>query len=210
MMLQAVLLASLAIVAHGTICCAPLQWEAFKDFTIIDPSGGQRSRQYYSYDAYNERYAFSSNFTDSVSTYKEIWDYRQGTGCRIYSDKQTCEIFPVTGRFPANCIPGGAVDQGPTTYGFGTDSLNTIGYIFSDTNNETVTLATVSRQDCVPVVTTTTFKRAGSYYSYGLNYNNISPGIRDATVFDPPSYCRRSVMKEVNSLYKSLRAPPTF
>ncbi|XP_067659163.1 ependymin-related protein 1-like [Haliotis asinina] len=206
MMLLAVLFASLAVVAHGTICCAPQQWEGFKVFTIVDPSGGQRTRQFYSYDAHNQRYAFSSNFTNSVSSYKEIWDYRQGTGYRINSDKQTCETFAVSGRFPANCIPGGATFEGPTTYGFGTDTLDTITYLYNDTTDEfTNTLAVVTRQECLPVETTTTIFRPGTYYSYALNYNNVSPGIRDATVFDPPSYCRKYATKKANSFYKAPR-----
>ncbi|XP_046579767.1 ependymin-related protein 1-like [Haliotis rubra] len=206
MMLQAVLLASLAIVAHGTICCAPQQWEAFKDYTIVDSSGGERGLQYYSYDALNKRYAISGNYTAFVSSYKEIWDYRQGTGFRIDSDKQTCETFSVSGSFPANCIPGGAVEMGPLFYGFGTDSLSAIAYQFNDTRNEFKnTVAVVSRRDCVPIISTTTILRPGNNYLYALGYNNIFPGIRDVTVFDPPSFCRKSVMKEVNSLYKSLR-----
>ncbi|XP_067659426.1 ependymin-related protein 1-like isoform X1 [Haliotis asinina] len=206
MMLQAVLLASLAVVAHGTICCAPQQWEGFKDYTIVDNSGGERGLQYYSYDALNQRYALSTNYTDNVSSNKEIWDYRQGTGYRINSDKQTCESFAISGRFPANCIPSGAAELGPLFYGFGTDSLSALAFQFNDTRNEFQnTVALVTRRDCVPIISTTTILRPGNNYLYTLGYNNVFPGIRDATVFDPPSYCRKSAMTEVNSLYKALR-----
>ncbi|XP_071110029.1 ependymin-related protein 1-like [Haliotis cracherodii] len=205
MMLQAVLLASMATVALGTICCAPLQWEAFKDFTRVDSSGGRRGLQSYSYDAANERYALSGNYTDFVSSYKEIRDYRKGTGYRINPEAKTCETFAVSGRFPANCIPGGAVAVGPLYYGFGTDSLNAIAYQFNDTKGEFKNvMAVVSKRDCVPIISATTILRPGNNYLETMGYNNITPGIRDITVFDPPSYCKKRATNGSNSMFNEI------
>ncbi|XP_046579639.1 ependymin-related protein 1-like [Haliotis rubra] len=193
MMLQAVLLASLATVALASICCAPQQWEGFKAITTFDPSGVERYLQSYSYDAINQRYAISGNYTSFVSSYKEIWDYGKGTGFRINTEKQTCEAFAVTGTFPANCIPSDAVELGPADYGYGTDSISTIAYQFSDTRDESKnTIALVSSGNCVPVTSTTMVLRPGNNSLHILCFNNIFPGIRDLSIFDPPAYCRKS------------------
>ncbi|XP_046579755.1 ependymin-related protein 1-like [Haliotis rubra] len=92
--------------------------------------------------------------------------------------------------------------MGPLFYGFGTDSIAAIAYQFNDTRNEFEnTVAIVSRRDCVPIISTTTILRPGNNYLKALGYNNIFPGIRDSSVFDPPSYCRKSAKNAVNTVY---------
>ncbi|XP_067659452.1 ependymin-related protein 1-like [Haliotis asinina] len=189
MMLQAILLASLATVALGSICCAPQQWEGFEAVSNLDASGIDRYLLSYSYDAINQRYAINDNYTSLVSARKEIWDYRQGIVFRINTEKRTCETFTVTGTFPASCIPSGAVDMGPFFYGLGTDTLSARAYQFNDTTGEFKNIvAVVTARGCFPITRTTVILRPGS----GNNVlrvacvNNILPGIRDSTNLRPP------------------------
>ncbi|XP_067658748.1 ependymin-related protein 1-like [Haliotis asinina] len=191
MMLQAILLANLATVALASICCAPQQWEGFKAISTFDASGINRYLESYSYDAINQRYVINSNYTDTfLGTYKEIWDYGKGTGYRINTEKQTCQSFSVTGRFPFNCIPSGAVELNPVTIGYGKGGISAIPYQFNDTTDEFKNILTyVSDRNCVPITTTTLIERPGNSFLSVECVNEILPGIRDLSVFDPPYYC---------------------
>ncbi|XP_046579501.1 ependymin-related protein 1-like [Haliotis rubra] len=202
MMLQALLLASLATVALASICCAPQQWEGFKAVSSFDASGINRYLQGYSYDAINQRYAVSGNYTAAfLGTYKEVWDYGKGTGFRINSLTQTCETFAVTGRFPANCIPSDALELSPATFGFGKERLPSIPYQFNDTRGEFKNIvAYVSAKNCVPITTSTITQRPGGNVLNIECFNEILPGIKDLSVFDPPYYCRKTAKKVASTM----------
>ncbi|XP_046579739.1 ependymin-related protein 1-like [Haliotis rubra] len=106
MTLLALLLAGLATTALGSICCPPLQWEAYQFVTLVEPSRTYEGLQSVSYDALNGRYAVEGNYTSGdTNTFKVIYDYNKKVGYRINPETRLCETFAIKEAFQDTCVP---------------------------------------------------------------------------------------------------------
>ncbi|XP_046341910.1 ependymin-related protein 1-like [Haliotis rufescens] len=192
MTLLVLLLAGLVPASLGSICCPPEQWEAYQFISRVDSNGGYEGLQAVSYDAVSRRYAVFGNYTEGqYADFKVIYDYAAGVEYRITPGSRSCETIAITEKFKDTCVPDGAALMGPFTFGLGRTTLDTRGYRYSTKNKGVTTDVTmvVQRDRCVPVIINTITAASTGDSLVSIGYNNMSPGIRDVTVFSPPAYC---------------------
>ncbi|XP_067658966.1 ependymin-related protein 2-like [Haliotis asinina] len=200
MMLQVVLLLACLSGAIGSTsaCCPPSRFNAFQYVTIVNSTTRIRGLYYMVYDGPNERYLLTGDRLNNLyDTTKVIYDYKKGIAYNIDVQKRSCTTYPLHGKFEDQesvCVPRDAVYTGRSAYGYDQGALDSWSYEYNRThpdgrhqNIET----TVTKEDCIPIITTTiSTDAAGGNSLHILGYNDFYPGIRDISMLEIPSYCR--------------------
>ncbi|OWF50608.1 ependymin-related protein 1-like [Mizuhopecten yessoensis] len=190
-MLQVLVTLSVAAVVGAQICCVPKQWEGVQGNVLaaIQPNDVEpmilSSSYMISYDAINKRVATieslsSGNFSGTAGV---ILDYSAGIQYTIQGPKCTRTTL---GSFLESCIPSNAHNDGDTYYGAITP-LNVTAYSY--VRHGFNVLATVTQDTCAPVQEVIYGDYAGNRYMQSVGYSNITPGIKDSSVFMPPAFC---------------------
>ncbi|XP_067658867.1 ependymin-related protein 1-like [Haliotis asinina] len=215
MILQAVLVACFASVALGSICCSPDKWEGYQ-FTYGEfaqkrgsllagkPAFKTGSIQV-SYDAADQKVAKYGNYTNNgqIVKFKSINDYKAGRGYYILPAQRICSSFQLGGQFQPACVPDNAVDQGPFAFGVGDNRLDMQGYQVNSRKNgdDVTTVVTVTQDGCIPVVENMWGTRRGRTFFSNVGFNDLTVGIKDSSVFQPPDYCEEGPVESLDFLH---------
>lgn len=183
-----VVLAGVALTAEG--CCTPDQWEGF----VGEVVGVARKRSFrppsitalgmqLSYDATNSKIESTAYVRDKQI--KHIVDFPDKKLYVVMDDR--CKEFNFTRPFKKFCTEG-ANKTGSMYYGVGDGALQADNY-FGTTRNF-VASATVTQDGCVPIGEVGWGKMRRDYVIFTVGYVNITSGIADPSIFNPPSSCK--------------------
>jgi hypothetical protein len=193
-----------SLVAIGSACCTPDQWEGLESVF-----GGYASRKHHgilpeyiwvSYDAANNRSAaFLAIYVDTnprPREYKIVIRY-DNDSCEgklyvldVHIDK--CWTKSLKYPFRKACIPPDAKFVGNYSLGlkggFNVSVYDVRGRQFK----AFVSVEKISETECVPVGESITGRARGVDYLQAIEFVNITPGIKNETVFDIPEQCKHS------------------
>ncbi|XP_067653881.1 ependymin-related protein 1-like [Haliotis asinina] len=200
------LICTLAVVlyypgATAKNCCLPKQWEGFQGGIggVQTAQGGQAVQTVakISFDAIGLRvYAYSNSTTAAgMSSTKLIQDYKTNTMYVIDVLKRTCQKTKTNLPFNDGCVPDQAKQVFDMTLGAGSETLQT--RIYSMRLQQPSTLLdinlSVTEKQCVPVGENWVGSVNKVKLVMSMGYFGITPGIKDPSVFNPPSFCKQNV-----------------
>jgi len=190
--------------AAASVCCTPPQWEGYQGATAgwsgRHKRGGVKEFASVHYDATNKQKAvfmtlMERGFEKKVQVISKCEEGENG--CRVYVvdlKKDKCWTKKKECGFREACIPDDAKAVGEFSLGL-KGGFNVKGFEvrkrghFGGVEAE-VTVADIGNSTCVPVGETVTgmVKRVGFMQTVG--FIDITPGIKNATVFDVPAACK--------------------
>ncbi|XP_033732477.1 uncharacterized protein LOC117321950 [Pecten maximus] len=199
------LLAFCLIVVLCDGCCVPKQWEAIEGIiTGIDERGKgnlEEGTVAFSYDAIGQRIA---------AGYRVFYDHKEVSG-KIIMDfdrkrqyiisKGKCQIAYLKEPFRESCIPD---DITPYVYsiGVGDNSMTLKSYrVRIDEITATISVA----DGCVPVGEVMSGQVKGVNFLETIGYTNLTAGIQDMSVFEPPPICLGGMAERM--IYGKLSGP---
>ncbi|XP_053390196.1 mammalian ependymin-related protein 1-like [Mercenaria mercenaria] len=186
------------LVCWADLCCFPKQWEG--TLSVLMPNSSQgglfsQDNVDISVDMTGQRIREYVRSTGTIY----LMFYKEGVGYMI--DNSTCSKGSVS-PWPSGavCVPGDAKLLRKYQLGI-KEKMNVIDYIFI-TNSKTSgnmleqTVRTVTDM-CQPVEDKVMRKYSewNSTDVYTVTYENITPGIKDPSVFNIPSTCKSSTRK---------------
>lgn len=219
---------------HGTsanICCTPDQWDAFLYFdygnVFIDEKVSGPDTAYsvingtikLSYDYKNQRLYMFINGTEYSPLIPKpvpdnglyLYDYKQGIEYQV--SHGTCDKTKLGPNMTRECIPDNAELVMKGTVGNG--DLKTASYAFPHPRPlELQVSATVLTDSCIPLhaVYRSNPEPLGGGTLIVLEPLDVSPGIRDPSVFDVPAPCRNIELSQerIKSMTPIRRILSTF
>ncbi|XP_064617927.1 ependymin-related protein 1-like [Liolophura sinensis] len=179
-------------------CCTPDQWEGYiGELTGVAPRF-RRARVFasgieISYDYNNKKVAETVHFrfmNKSVSV-GLIFDFGKQKMYRFLESRQKCKTRNLKATFRRFCIPGTAQKLGSFYFGAGRNKLQVTSYRMAIPKMRCEVFADVTSSGCIPVGETV-IGAAGLFKKYMMEvgFANITPGIKDPSVFNPPDFCQ--------------------
>ncbi|KAL5019102.1 hypothetical protein ScPMuIL_004824 [Solemya velum] len=172
-------------------CCTVDQWEALESVTIAIEEPGSPPQitnvgLTLHYDGTNERIAAEETVTagGQISDVTVIQDYAQKTQYTITDIGCTKKKIA---SFKKACVPSDATLMGNYYFGSGNTTLNITAYQ-ATIDKAHVTLA-VTTTGCYPIEEVKINSPSSVGGTENVNYVNVTDGIRDPSVFTPPSSC---------------------
>ncbi|KAK6185406.1 hypothetical protein SNE40_007649 [Patella caerulea] len=180
-------------------CCTPEQWEGtegllggyYRWFRPSLISSGSRV----AYDGMGKRVAAVSSVQTKRGRFlvRVIENFSEGTLYMINLSRKKCRKLPLEREFRKACIPDRAKLMSESYIGAGDNTLGISGYALRIDNKKKRALldafVTVTTEGCIPVSETLTGSVRGVSFLDIIGYVNVTAGIEDEKVFDPPSYC---------------------
>ncbi|XP_048242747.1 development-specific protein LVN1.2-like [Haliotis rufescens] len=197
---------------EGKNCCLPRQWEGFLGGIGGLVAGGEgqviQTISRIAFDAESRRvYAYTNSTTaKGVSSMKIIQDYNTSTMFVIDEMTRTCQKTKNTLPFNNGCVPDDAKRVFDMTIGEGSETLQV--KIFAMRLQQAKTLLdiqfSVTEKQCVPVGENWTGSVNGVKMVMSMGYFGITPGVKDPSVFTPPSFCKQNTTSEVPAFHPIL------
>ncbi|XP_064595285.1 uncharacterized protein LOC135461927 [Liolophura sinensis] len=194
-MFRLLLLSAVLAVALGQtkFCCTPDQWEGYLGEIAGSVVSGTThlitGNISISYDYTNTKMATSSYLVidGKNQDVTVIMDYQKKMMYTIIGTQ--CTTSQLTGDMMKLCVPDNAMPSGKFTYGAGSTTLDAMAYLVPAGPDSTVYVTTTVGNPCVPIgeVLYGTPNKIPTVQTMG--YYNISPGIKDPQIFNPPSSC---------------------
>jgi len=122
---------------------------------------------------------------------------KQAKQYHVDYNKKTCSVTSFPGPFEQNCVPVGAKLTSTVTVG---GSLKCNVYVTAQANN-TFEVSVVTASGCVPVNNVHFDESSKTQQVDIANFWDYVPGIKDPTVFNPPSFCSSSITDEIAQEY---------
>ncbi|KAL3876403.1 hypothetical protein ACJMK2_034252 [Sinanodonta woodiana] len=174
-------------------CCSPKQWEGDVHIALGSYDGVPHRtlgnmRFFYDADAKMMAFKEAVDVDDNRIALTIYTDYNSGLRYTM-NERGNCNVSR-SEPFISNCIPDNATVVSNIHFGLpSVASMNVISYNFMLNGMEVY--LTVTSDTCVPVteVILANFKAPGERFMEVLNFVNISPGIRDRSVFSVPASC---------------------
>ncbi|CAH1258223.1 mammalian ependymin-related protein 1-like [Branchiostoma lanceolatum] len=197
--MYAVVLAVTAVVASAHVsaqpqpCCTPNQWEA----TMVEAQGYVQNVEpktligtiEVSYDFDNKKMAFNQMLNNSGTPVlgKVIINYKEGK-MYIISDGVCTELDAPTVDMPQQCIKADAVFERTMRLG-GTDGLEVNSFGLWNVQGVAYGTAQMTSSDCLPVTEVLIAEQTGQVLGsvQAIIFDGVTTGIKDPSVFDPPS-----------------------
>ncbi|XP_060074738.1 uncharacterized protein LOC132554435 [Ylistrum balloti] len=178
-------------------CCVPKQWEALEGIvTGIDEHGRDNLEEgtvLVAYDAISQRFAADYKVYYGEKHYggKIILDFARERQYIISKGK--CEIAILKDPFRESCIPG---EIKPYVYTIG------VGENIMELKSYQVDYAGIKASisvtgNCVPVGEVLSGQVNGMNFLETIGYTNLTVGIRDESVFEPPAICMGSLAQRM-------------
>ncbi|XP_077983806.1 ependymin-related protein 1-like [Glandiceps talaboti] len=198
--MKILLILSFVVYATASICCPPFEqyecrmnvrggiyYPAYKFAELQDTNMSLHA------DITNKKVAFEETIRSgggTVTHLKSITDFNQGVQYMII-DGTTCTKFPIeTTLEDIACIPDDAELLGTYDYAMGKLKGSEYKYTVKQLGQIQTYVMTVTNQ-CIPLALQVVGgDEAGTFqYTTGGTYVNITPGIKDPSIFDVPSIC---------------------
>ncbi|GFO11597.1 mammalian ependymin-related protein 1-like [Plakobranchus ocellatus] len=192
----ALILSSLA--AFSWACCTPDQWEGvqttFAGYSGYFHSGLIKEYNYVAYDFENKRSAMYMRYVnkDIEAKLKYLVVFDDDEGGMLYIDnlgKGTCFMKKLEGEFRKSCIPKEAKSYGPYYLGlkggYKVESYNLKGKHM----DVIVTVQPIEEDVCAPISELATGLVGHYKILRTVGFVDITPGIKNETVFDVPKDC---------------------
>ncbi|KAI8492810.1 hypothetical protein Bbelb_294070 [Branchiostoma belcheri] len=188
---------ALALVGSGSAqpqpCCTPNQWEA----TMVEAQGYVQNMQpktlvgtiEVSYDFDNKKMAFNQRLNNSGTPIlvKVIINYNEGKMYSISGGVCT-ELDAPTPDMPQQCISAGAMFERTMRLG-GPGGLEVNSFGLWNVQGVAYGTAQMTSRDCLPVTEVLIAEQTGQVLGsvQAIIFDGVTTGIKDPSVFDPPS-----------------------
>merc|ERR1712198_65592 len=176
-------------------CCAPPQWEGGVGEAGGFASGlgsrfqGESGQVYYDFE--NKLFAHTGRYEDSdgnFGEYKFIHNYK--TKMRYFIENGKCNATESNRTMYEFCVPGDA--KLSSEFFLGAGGWNTLPVKSYTRQGDGLNYATmVTARFCVPVVDTLIGEHHGFAMANTHLFADITPGIKDPSVFTPPASCKK-------------------
>jgi hypothetical protein len=196
----AVVLLFCSVVALGLSCCTPDQWEAQEG--VIGGFAGRKRHglvQEYievAYDATNQRTAafVDVHSGEYCNKYKVVTRYDSDGKGKLYVydlKKDKCWTKTLDRPFRKACIPSEAKSFGSYFLGL-SGGFNVTGYqVGGERIQAFVSVQEIGNDQCIPVSEAVFGKVRNVDFLQNVGFINVSPGIRNETIFHIPRKCER-------------------
>jgi len=197
-------------------CCTPSQWEGYQPsmagYAGRHKRGGIKEFASVHYDADNNRKAIFMTLVngDKESKFHVVQRYGDDDeeGGKIYVVdlvRDKCWIKKTEKPFRMACIPKGSKVAGSGSLGLetGAGGLKITGYEVKKGDVEAlVTVYKINEDVCVPIAETVSgmIKRIG--FMKTASFIDITPGIKNATVFDIPKQCEEKLDMSIEAAFE--------
>ncbi|KAH9513144.1 hypothetical protein Btru_035991 [Bulinus truncatus] len=209
MAMTPILLLLFTLVALSTSCCTPDQWEGIESsiggWAARKRSGLLKEYVKVSYDFTNKRTAAFVDYSNGeyANRFKIVVRYDGEVGNVYVVDlkKDKCWTKKLNRPFRQACIPDSAKPVGD--YYLGLDGgFKLSGYAIEGPRvSAFVSVQNISNGQCVPVTEAVYGKLTKADFVQTVGFVNVTPGIKNATVFDVPAECEK---KQDTSLAEGL------
>lgn len=207
---------ALCFIAACHACCTPSQWEGYQPsasgYSGRRKRGGIKEFASIHYDADNSRKAIFMTLVtgDKESKFHIIQRYgdENEQGGKIYVldlVRDKCWVKKTEKPFRTACIPKGSKVAGSGKLGLasGPGGLQITGYeVQKGTVEALVTVYKINDDVCVPIAETVSgmVKRVG--FMSAASFIDITPGIKNATVFDIPKQCEEKLDMSIEAAFE--------
>ncbi|EDV28842.1 Ependymin-related protein 2 [Trichoplax sp. H2] len=193
------------IAQNVSACCPPDKFEGFRYQKMVDISNNDPYPQVgidalrFHYDFENEKTLEQFYFNGRLVT--QITLYQKGLRYNILKGK--CTFFEISWPLRRRCLPKNARFIGSMSIG---DQLMDYYESVYD-KNYAVIEEIVTHKDCIPITNITVMKSFVDSMAAVTQpgafdiriFANVTVGIKDPTIFDPPTECQRVVYPVITS-----------
>ncbi|XP_059179083.1 ependymin-related protein 1-like [Physella acuta] len=199
MQVTAVIVTLCSVVALGYACCTPDQWEGAEasigGWATKKRHGLLKEYIKVSYDATNNRTAAFLDYVngDFSNKYQIVTRYDEGVGKLYVVDlkKDKCWTKELTRPFRKACIPDSAKSMGEYYLGL-EGGFKVSGFEVKGKSFQVfVSVQLLDNNQCVPVGETVTGSLRKADFVQNVGFINVTPGIKNETVFDIPKACEK-------------------
>jgi len=198
----------LSLAASTWACCTPDQWEGYQpgvggyskdsdQALVYKKQGSMGEFSHVIYDYTNKRKAVfmtfvSGEYQNNFQVIQRCGDQGED-GCRTYVvdlKKQTCVTKKSCCEFRKSCIPKDAKVLGKGYLGL-EGVFPITGYqVKKGSMTVDVTVTNLDADVCIPVAEILFGERKNVHFMQTLGFINITPGIKNSTVFEIPKQCK--------------------
>lgn len=208
-------LSAVIAVALSAGCCTPDQWEGGEGVEVgysgYIKKGLIREYVKVAYDYTNKRSAAELFYENGdikgkfqmVIRYDDETDENKGKLYFVDLQKSKCWQKTLNKPFRKACVPDDAKEMGDYVLGLKSAGLKATAYHINGKGfDATVSVSPLGKGLCVPIGEIVAGKRGRFSTLRTVGFSNITPGIKNATVFDVPSACDETeyydIMDEVS------------
>ncbi|CAD5123693.1 unnamed protein product [Dimorphilus gyrociliatus] len=196
-------------------CCTPDQWEGYGAGHGAAKKGSHHGRKrilfsefyHFHYDFKGKRLAYTEFVATShhrKMNFTMIANFKSKKGYVIYAGNK-CKTFSLKQSMHKYCVPQNASYLSSPILGAASDSLkvNAFGGSFHSKRMAGAYMLTFTSKLCIPVSGAVGVKSKRGSAANGFSFFNITPGIKSARVFTPPSSCSKYVDVSEDEVFDS-------
>ncbi|ESO87154.1 hypothetical protein LOTGIDRAFT_154656 [Lottia gigantea] len=190
-MIAKVILLCLVASSLAEKCCVPDTWEGIQQQSVGSIKNGIPTMSEETitihYDLTKNVAAFDESVTANGYTVKVkvIMDFKAGTEYIISGNHCSKKVISHTSR--TRCVPDNAKFEGSHFGGSGNNKVMFNSYSYQAAN--VTAHFSMTNPGCVPVSQIIYGSTNGVQYFVSQNFYDITPGVKDPTVFNVPSIC---------------------
>ncbi|XP_046566112.1 mammalian ependymin-related protein 1-like [Haliotis rubra] len=192
-----------ALTAAGPVadpCCTPDQWEGIAGSIVGSVTNGKstsaQSTTLMSYDFTDMMLASDTTTMVDGMTFKNktIIDYNKKLMYNFNEMSGVCDVMEFDQPFQKACVPDNAKELGNFYYGAGDNMLQATSYMIQqDPFTAYVSMTTTG---CIPITEIAYGDLGTTAVMTTTGFVNITPGIKDKSVFTPPSACAQAKVQD--------------
>ncbi|XP_071098340.1 ependymin-related protein 1-like [Haliotis cracherodii] len=198
-MLKLVVSALFIALAVADQCCTPDQWEGIAGSIVGTVTNGKstsaQTTTSMSYDFTDMMLAATTTTMVDGMTLKNmtIIDYNKKLMYNFNEMTGDCAVTPVDQPFKKACIPDDAKQLGNFYYGAGDNMLQATSYMIKQ--DPFTAFVSFTATGCIPIAEVVYGDMGQTAIMSDTGFVNITPGIKDPSVFDPPESCQQAKMQ---------------
>ncbi|KAL5019195.1 hypothetical protein ScPMuIL_004917 [Solemya velum] len=188
-------------------CCWKTEWEAVEGLTMGITKGEEKHiiegymGVHYDYDKKLIALDEDLYYDGKEMKAKLIQDYTSGIQYSIARGVCTKQKLPVP--MTSNCILKNATKLGDFYMGLGDNKIQLTSYTFTMPQEQEKVTMSVTTDSCIPVgqIMTGSSKEIGDYLA-SAGFVNLTPGIKDRSVFKIPDICKQPDIKLEDKVHR--------